>query len=106
MPSSNRAGNGSELSGFQCMQHGQCNSDHQLQMTRNALYQETATLGAVRKTVLSSSKSTLSMDAWVAPCCTISPAGMSIEAVDANAVPAGFLSLVSWKWLERSLRLA
>ena len=50
--------------------------------------QQWATLGAVRKTVLSSSKSSLSNDDWDMLCCGISPAGMSIDAVDANAEPA------------------
>lgn len=49
---------------------------------------EQSTLGAVRKTVLSSSKSSLSRDDWDMLCCGISPAGMSIDAVEAKAEPA------------------
>ena len=47
-----------------------------------------STLGAVRKTVLSSSKSSLSSDDWDMLCCGMSPAGMSMDAVEAKAEPA------------------
>ena len=50
--------------------------------------QERSTLGAVRKTVLSSSKSSLSKDDWDMLCCGISPAGISMDAVEAKAEPA------------------
>lgn len=46
------------------------------------------TLGAVRKTLLSSSKSSLSTEATDGLCCGSSPAGMSMDAVDAKAEPA------------------
>ncbi len=52
------------------------------------LRQEWFTLGAVRKTVLSSSKSSLSSDDWDMLCCGMSPAGMSMDAVEAKAEPA------------------
>ena len=42
--------------------------------------------------MLSSSKSTLSMDECEATCCGMSPAGMSMDAVEANAEPAGSTS--------------